>query len=84
MVTISDSRTTIPEGGEGEVSDLNGTKKKIMITPELVANAVHLSNQGNPITKRKKKIPSRKRARKKSLLRGKGGEDWRQRPSAIG
>ena len=84
MVTISDSRTTIQESGEAKVSDLNGTKKKIRITPELVANALHLSNQGNPVTKRKKKSPSRKRARKKILLRGKGGEDWRQRPSAAG
>ena len=36
MVTISDSRTIIQESGEAKVSDLNGTKKKIRITPELV------------------------------------------------
>ena len=56
MVTISDSRTTIQESGEAKVSDLNGTKKKIRITPELVANALHLSNQGNPVTKRREYV----------------------------
>ena len=56
--------TTIKESGLARVSDINGTERTIVITPELIAEALQLSNEGDQVTKRREEVKVYKEKKK--------------------
>ena len=56
--------TTIKESGIARVSDINGTERTIVVTPELIAEALQLSNEGDQVTKRREEVKVYKEKKK--------------------
>ena len=46
------------------MSDISGTERTIIITPELVAKALQLSNEGDQVTKRREEVKLYKEKKK--------------------